>query len=199
MPCAGPVHPRANKSPSLPGRHHPQPKLSCPLPAHLVGRTRCTRCVAGGTMTLVAVHAHPIPDFLPLLPPPGVGHERRAFKQLRSRNRAEPSSRDSQEITAPAAAGPPLHSPRRREPAGGGHPPCGPVRSAAVYGARTSAEESPPSAQGRRAMPRPGPGHPGRCPRGRAETEGTRPAGLRRHSTCGGRAGCLPGVCGARS
>ena len=110
-----------------------------------------------------------------------------------------PPQPNSQEITAPAAADPPLHSPRGREPAGGGHPPCGPVRSAAVYGARTSAEESPPSALGRRAMPRPGPEHPGRCPRGRAETEGTRPAGLRRHSTCGGRVGCLPGVCGARS
>ena len=95
MSCAGPVHPRAGRMCALPGRHHGADAV-LRAPAHLLGRT----------CSWSAVHAHRIPVCLPLLPPPGVGRERRALQQLRSRSRAPPSSRESRGSTSPAAAGP---------------------------------------------------------------------------------------------
>ncbi|XP_059261568.1 uncharacterized protein LOC132021345 isoform X1 [Mustela nigripes] len=118
------------------------------VPAHLVPRT-CSG--PRGKMALGAIHTDHITVLRPLLPPPRVGHEGRTFKPLRSRSRAKPSSQDSQQSTTPAALGPPLHPHSRvgGSWAGGGHPPCGPVKSAAVVcSAHTSGGESLSSAQG---------------------------------------------------
>lgn len=197
MPFAGPVHPCVRKMSPPPGRHHGADAV-LPVPVHLVRRTWSGHC---GTMTLGAVHAHRIPIFLPLLPPPGVGHDGRALKQLRSRSRAEPSSQECQRSTKPAAAGPPLHpdSSSRRELCRR-KPPSPPVpevrgrvrcphlwRGASII------------CTGEGDLPGPGPERPGRCPQGRAVTKGTRPGGRRLHDTCGGRAGSRPGGSRARS
>lgn len=145
------------------------------VPAHLVPRT-CSG--PRGKMALGAIHTDHITVLRPLLPPPRVGHEGRTFKPLRSRSRAKPSSQDSQQSTTPAALGPPLHPHSRvgGSWAGGGHPPCGPVKSAAaVCSAHTSGGESLSSAQGKGMPPGPGPERPGRYTQGCAVTEGMRP------------------------